>query len=204
MQEAPNHFAYDDNHCYVCRQPQTTAETTDMIGTAWMAEFQCIRYRGGDPDILRRLAELELRGICDLEPPARIKPVIRNHVQMAVAGKPTITTSQQLVGEFIDHLMSQNSAGRQFKTRPMQTLINASSLELSWFDDHFHRIVFAAVRDSPSDWHIESALNNDHTDRGVGNVIWSWLKRSKARFTSVRWYTDPDWRGSGVWQSTPW
>jgi len=58
--------------------------------------------------------------------------------------------------------------------------------------------------DSPSDRHSEYALNNDHDDRGVGNVIWDWLKHGKARFTNVRWYTDPDWQGSGVWQSTPW
>ena len=85
MQEAPSHFAYDsDNHYFVCRQSQTDVETTDMISTAWMAEFQCIRYRDKDSDVLRRLAELDLLEICDIEPPAHIKPVIRNHVQITI------------------------------------------------------------------------------------------------------------------------
>ena len=45
MQEAPGHFAYDhDHHCYVCRQPQSASEITDMIGKAWMAELQSVRY----------------------------------------------------------------------------------------------------------------------------------------------------------------
>ncbi len=205
MQEAPNHFAYDaDNHCYICRQPQTDAETTDMIGTAWMAEFQCIRYRGNDPNVLRRFAELDLREICDIEPAAHINPVIRNHVQITVVGTPAIATSKELAQEFTDHLMSQNNEWRQFKTKPIQTSNNSASLHFSWYDDHFHPIAFNAESDSPAEWHIEYPLKNDLGDRGVGNVVSYWLNSNQNRFSNIRWYTDADWRGRKSSQSTPW
>src|SRR4030095_667258 len=100
--EAPGHFEYDDDfHCYVSCQPQTQDETTKMIRVAWEAELQCIRYRGTDPDILRRLAELELRDICDIEPPEEIRPVIRNHVRFTDS---QAVTSKQLLRHFIAYL----------------------------------------------------------------------------------------------------
>jgi len=203
MQEAPDHFAYDgDNHCYVCRQPQDTIQTTGMIGTAWMAEFQCIRYRGNDPDVLRRFAELDLREICDIEPPRHIKPIIRNHVEFTVVSAPTIATAQQLAEEFIDHLNSQNNEWRQFTIRQVQTSTNSASLEFSWYDDHFHPIVFDALPGSPCECYIYYPLKNDLSDHGVGNVVSYWLSCRVGRFTKIRWYTDADWQGAKVGQPT--
>ncbi|MBW3599844.1 MAG: ferredoxin [Planctomycetes bacterium] len=203
MQEAPNHFAYDaDNHCYVCRQPQTAAETTDMIGMAWITEFQCIRYRGNDPNVLRRFAELDLRDICDVEPPRHIAPIIRNHVKFTIANPPTVATPQQLADEFIKHLNSQSNEWRQFKTTPIHTPADSASLEFSWYDDHFHPIVFDAVPGAPGVWHIYYPLTNDLGDHGVGNVISFWLSRNPGRFTEIRWYSDTDWQGAKIGQST--
>jgi hypothetical protein len=203
MQEAPGHFAYDaDDHCYVCRQPQTAAETTDMIGTAWMAELQCIRYRGNDPDVLRRFAEIDLRNICDVEPPQHIAPIIRNHVKLTIASPSTVATPQQLADKFIEHLSSQNNEWRQFKTAQGQTSANSTSLEFSWYDDHFHPIVFAAVLGATCDWHIHYPLKNDLGDHGVGNVVSYWLSRHPESFTKIRWYTDDDWYGAKIGQST--
>ncbi len=205
MQAAPGHFAYDtDDHCFVCRQPQTAAETSDMIGTAWMAEFQCIRYRGDDPDVLRRLAELDLRAICDTAPPSNIHPVIRNHVLINVVGPPAISAPQDLAQEFVEHLTSQNNEWRQFKVTPVEKSEDCASIQLSWYEDHFHSVAFAKGPDSPDDWHIEHVLQNDLSDRGVGNVVSSWLKIHQERFINPRWYTDADWRDRKSWQSTPW
>jgi hypothetical protein len=203
MQEAPNHFAYDrDNHCYVCRQPQTAAETTDMIGAAWMAELQCIRYRGNDADVLRRFAELDLRELCDIDPPQNIEPIIRNHVEFAVGGSLPTTTPQQLASEFIDHLHSQNNEWRQFKTTSVHTTENSASLEFSWYDDNFHPIEFAATSGVANKWHVYYPLKNDLGDHGVGNVVSFWLSQKPDRFSDIRWYTDAEWLGSKIGQST--
>ena len=203
MQEAPNHFAYDAaGHCYVCRQPETPAETTDLIGTAWMAEFQCIRYRGNDADVLRRFAELDLRELCDIEPPQNIKPITRNHVDFVVGGPFSITSPQQLASEFIDHLYSQNNEWRQFKTRSLHATADSASLEFSWYDDHFHQIVFAATRGDSNKWHIHYPLKNELGDHGVGYVVSLWLSQNPDRFTDIRWYSDEDWMGPKIGQST--
>ncbi len=203
MQEAPNHFAYDgDNHCYVCRQPQTAAETTDMIGTAWMAELQCIRYRGNEADDLRRFAELDLRGLCDVAPPQNIKPIIRNHVEFAVGDSLAITTPLQLASEFVDHLHSKNNEWRQFKTTTVNNTGNSASLEFSWYDDHYHPVEFAATSCVSNKWHVYYPLKNDLGDHGVGNVVSFWLSQNPGRFTDIRWYTHADWLGSKIGQST--
>ena len=202
MQEAPNHFAYDDdNHCYVCRQPQTAANTTDMIGTAWMAEFQCIRYRGNDPDVLRRFAELDLREVCDVEPPRHISPLIRNHVEFSVTSSAELATPQQLAGHFVDHLISKNNEWRHFRTKPIQTSAHSASLEFSWYEDHFHVIVFASDPGSSAKWHVEHAPD-DPSAHGVGNVVSHWLSCFAGTFANIYWYTESDWHGSKVGHST--
>src|SRR4051794_8313310 len=79
--EAPGLFAYDGkNHCFVKHQPETKGDLNHMMRAAWAAELQCIRYRGQDPEILRRFGELGEPRLCDVSPPASIQPVFRNHV----------------------------------------------------------------------------------------------------------------------------
>jgi hypothetical protein len=56
-------------HCYVKRQPATPAEQEQMIGAIRVAELRCIRYRGRDPEVQRRLVEGAEGPICDDLPP---------------------------------------------------------------------------------------------------------------------------------------
>lgn len=202
MQEAPNHFAYDsDNHCYVCQQPNNASDTTDMIGTAWMAELRCIRYRGDDPDILRRFAELGLREICDVQPPHHISPVIRNHVEFSLIGNTELATPQQLAAHFVDHLISKNNEWQQFKTKPIQASTHSASLAFSWYEDDFHVVTFAADPGSNAKWHVEHSPA-DPSAHGVGNTVSDWLSRFPATFANICWYTESDWNGSKVGHST--
>ncbi len=165
MQAAPGHFAYDtDDHCFVCRQPQTAAETSDMIGTAWMAEFQCIRYRGDDPDVLRGSQNSICARFAIRRRLRTSISVIRNHVLINVVGPPAISTPQDLAQEFVEHLTSQNNEWRQFKVTPIQNPKSCASIQLSWYEDHFHSVAFAKGPDSPDDWHIEHVLQNDLND----------------------------------------
>ena len=64
--EATQMFKYDDtNHCYVCRQPQTSDDVDAMIRAMFHSETECIFYRGGNPEIFRRLTEYGLVEQCD-------------------------------------------------------------------------------------------------------------------------------------------
>src|SRR2546426_5175715 len=78
---APALFAFDaDGHCYVKRQPGTAEETEAALHVVRTQELGCIRYRGTDPVILRRLAEAGEAAQCDVALPKGIRPVLRNHV----------------------------------------------------------------------------------------------------------------------------
>ncbi len=202
-QEAPNLFAYDgDDHCYICRQPGNLAETTDMIGIAWAAELRCIRYRGNDADVLRRFAELDLRELCDIEPPQHIKPIVRNHVEFEWVGSVLNYTSEHLAGEFVEYLQSENKDRLRYKTRHIRATVESVSLEFSWYADRYHTVEFADASSDMDKWHIHFPITNDSETRGVGNVLASWLSQSSDRFRNVRWYTHDDWIGMKIGQST--
>lgn len=205
MQMAKDNFAYDDdNHCYVCRQPANELETTNLLATAWMAELECIRYRGTDSDVLRRLAELDMRHVCDIPPPEQIVPTFRNHVVFTAVGSPESETPYQLASEFQQFLKLQNRGGHEFKTMDIRSRNNTIFLEFSWHSDIYHSISVTAVSSSPLRWRVEYLFTPGLAPLGAISVIWGWLKSDLERFTDIRWYTDADWRDSGIWQSTPW
>ena len=55
---APDHFAYDaGRNCLVKRQPESPDELEKMLRVIRGQELGCIRYRGTDKQVLRRLAE---------------------------------------------------------------------------------------------------------------------------------------------------
>jgi hypothetical protein len=173
-----------------------------MIRTAWIAESQCIRYRGDDPDVLRRFAELDLRYICDTEPPRGIEPIIRNHVEFTVGAVSAIATPQQLANEFINHLNAQNTELRQYVTTPIEVSVDSASLRFSWYENKFHPIVFAAAPTVRSGWHIHYPLGIETGDHGVGNTVSDWLDSHPESFTNVRWFTDADWDGEKIGRAT--
>ncbi len=44
-------------HCYVCRQPQTPEQLTQMMEVVESSEVACIRYRGSDPKVIEMLRQ---------------------------------------------------------------------------------------------------------------------------------------------------
>ena len=76
MIEAPGLFTYatgEDgipDHCYVSRQPANDSELDKMVSAIQCAELQCIRYRGSDPALLKRLVDAGEAAICDAIPSA--------------------------------------------------------------------------------------------------------------------------------------
>lgn len=81
---APDHFAYDaGRNCFVKRQPESPDELEKMLRVIRRQELGCIRYRGTDKQVLRRLAEAGESRHCDAAPPRGAEPVLRNHVSFA-------------------------------------------------------------------------------------------------------------------------
>lgn len=174
-----------------------------MIRVVWSAELQCVRYRGNEPAVLRRLAEMDLRDVCDVEPPVHIRPLIRNHV-LFTDSKGTRLTSKQLLDHFIAYLDTQRSEYLNYKIKGIKTSTLHSSFEFAWYEKSFHPVRFNEIPKSSNEWHVEYPLRKDLGDRGVGNVISAWLQAYSDRFIDIRWYTDDEWRNGGPWQLALW
>lgn len=65
MAEAPEHFAFSERSCYVCKQPQTTAQVDRMINAMQAQELECIRYRGKQRDVQIMLIAAGAGPCCD-------------------------------------------------------------------------------------------------------------------------------------------
>jgi hypothetical protein len=82
---APELFEFDStHHCYVKRQPSSNAEMEKALHVLRGQELGCVRYRGTDEAILRRLAEAGEAQQCD-HPPADVGVVLRNVVTFAIS-----------------------------------------------------------------------------------------------------------------------
>ena len=202
--EAPDIFKFDDNdHCYVKRQPETEAEQTKTLRAVWAADLNCIRYRGKDPNTLRRLAELDLRDQCDNKPPNSMSPVVRNHVSFTLTNSAPTTSAQDLAQAFIDFLESRITKSCQITCKPIDSEWDHAALEFAWQGDHFHPVKFQRLKSRGADWHLWFPLLNDPGDRGAINFAFDWLA-SDSRFTNLKWYTDAGWQDSKQFQKMPW
>ena len=64
---APGLFTVDNDgrHCYVSKQPKDSRELEKMLEVVHSSELACVRYRGTDKPILRRLVESGEARQCD-------------------------------------------------------------------------------------------------------------------------------------------
>jgi hypothetical protein len=87
VDESQGLLRYDEPvaHCHVLKQPSSADELTHMVRAASVADLQCLRYRGTDPSVLRRLAEAGLASLCD-RPTTSIRPFVRNTVRFRRPG----------------------------------------------------------------------------------------------------------------------
>ncbi len=187
-------FAYDDqNHCYVKRQPETPEDLDRMLRAVHGSEVECIRYRGAEKDVLRRMAEGNLRHLSDAAVP-NIEPVSRDHVTFdAVDPKDKLLLDMDLANEFRRHLGEQENEYRKHRCTPNFSDGEKTSFSYAWYEDNFHPVEFSFLGDSERRWLIVSK---------VSLVIHDWLC-AEDRFCHIRWYTEEQWKTSKQWQATP-
>jgi hypothetical protein len=175
-----------------------------MLRAVWAAELQCIRYRGQDPEVLRRLGELGEPHLCDVPPPANVKPVFRNHVTFdAPSPELESMTPQELALAFQEYLTSLNRHWLSYEFTPILAEEASAALSFSWYQSNFHPIEFSAILLPYCRWLVRHSPKEKAGSRAVSNDIDDWLK-SDSRFCKVRWYTEEQWNGLKDWQETPW
>ena len=204
LDEAPELFAYTgDDHCYVKRQPRSSEEIDHALGAIWAQEFRCIRYRGDDPEVIRRLAENGDADICDAPIPTEMQPVFRNHVTFDSSVSLAITLkATDLASAFQEYLLATRGTWLTYRFTPMVQHEDTAAFSFAWFENNYHPIEFCTINLADCRWLVHHSLNEKIGSRGVSRNIDEWLRKD-GRFSSIRWYTERQWNESKQWQPTP-
>jgi hypothetical protein len=194
---APELFEFDStDHCYVKRQPTSDTEMEKALRVLRAQELDCVRYRGKDEAILRRLAEAGEAHQCDHALPG-VGLVLRNVVTFAyLNAHDGRLDAPRLLEEFTDYLKGRYPR-LQVRTKPIERREREASFALAWFEDQFHRVTIQQVEDSDR-WLILHRGN-----LGLSEFLDDWL-RSAERFSDFRWYTEDAWPRSETWKPRPW
>jgi hypothetical protein len=202
--ESPGLFAYDSkDHCFVKRQPATKEELNRMFRAVGAAEFQCIRYRGQDPDVLRRFGELGERFLCDAPPPASVRPVFRNHVTFdAASAQVESMAPRELALAYQEYLGSPKQHWRTCEFTSIMLQEASAAFSYSWFQSNYHPMEFCDISLPDCRWLLRHSWVEKPGSRGVSYMVDDWLKND-GRFCKVRWYSEEQWHSSKEWQDTP-
>jgi hypothetical protein len=194
---APELFEFDStDHCYVKRQPSSNAEMEKALHVLRGQELGCVRYRGTDEAILRRLAEAGEADQCD-HPPPGVDVVLRNVVTFVISGSRNVSDDAPRLLEGFSQYLKGRYPHLEIRTKPIELREGEASFALAWFEDHFHPIAIRPV-DQFGRWLIQHRGN-----LGLSEFLDEWL-RSAEHFIDLRWYTEDAWQRSEGWQSLPW
>ena len=193
---APELFGWDEHdHCFVKRQPSTSSETDKALRSVRRAELECIRYRGADPDILARFAELGVPHLCDFGGRFDLRPVLRNQATFAL-NEADAVTPERLAEQFQDYLLK--AGPNRNRVTPVVVDDNSASFSFAWYEDQFHRVIFCPADERDSCWLVRHEGN-----LGVSDWLHEWLAEDRA-VVGIRWFADTDRSRSKPWRATPW
>ena len=191
---APELFAWDKaNHCFVKRQPKTRDDFERALHALRGAELQCIRYRGSDPDLMQRIADLGEPELCDLGPPG-LKGVFRDHATFDTSG----ATFRQAVDAAVNFREFFLTRSPEHRVRGFGDSAGTASLSISWYRENYHPIFFADLHRRESRWLVR---HEGHL--GVSDLLHEWLS-TQGGFSNIRWYSEESWNNDKAWQRTPW
>ena len=195
--DAPELFEFDSSdHCYVKRQPASDSELEKAVHVLRAQELECVRYRGTDARLLRRLGEAGEAEHCD-HPLPGVGVVLRNVVTFAIQDSKALPSDAAvLLDEFSEYVRERLRLLR-VRTKPIERRAEEASFALAWFEDQFHPITLPPI-DSSS-----QMLILHHGNLGLSELLDDWL-RSTTRFAEIRWYAEDAWTRAGEWQSRPW
>ena len=202
--EAPAHFTYDsDNHCFVTRQPETPDEMTRVLRAALNAETSCIRYRGTDQRMIRRLAECGLTELSDVRPAEVIDPVYRNHVSFSINHEVRPEESPSgILARYREHLTETKGAWRNFEFTPIVETSKKASFSYSWSQRNFHEIEVLSIGEDGRSWLLRHSLTDKTACHSISLEIDDWLKAGEWP-SAIRWYSEEEWIGERQGQDIP-
>ncbi len=198
---APAMMGFDDSggHCFVKQQPRTEDEIYRAIRAVSSSEVECLRYRGRDPDIQRRLVEIGMADICDHPLPTNAVPVLREHVTF----KSALADEAWIAIAFKEYLLGENSEHERYKVTHPKRHGRVVTIGFSWYKDNYHELQIGPGESLTDRWLISHSETWEVASVGVSLMIDDWL-RSDPRFSDFRWYTSNAWNtGINDWQERP-
>jgi len=153
----------------------------------WSGEIQCIRYRGADTDIVRRIVEMGHADLCDQSISTGATPLVRSHVRFSFAeARP-----DQIAAAFLEHFDRHNSYNPHRQCRAVRSDHTHATVEISWFEAAYHTVVFEKLAES--DWHATMKPSNASVGIGLSRIVEKWL-RDDGRASNARWLSEDQWR----------
>jgi len=194
-QIAPDLFGWTegDTHCFVRRQPADPAETDAMVRALWSGEVDCIRYRGADPALLKRIAELGSADLCDVQP-GRTRLRVRDRVVF----RSRLGETDRAAGLADRFEASLRAKDRPFQFRPRRRWRPAKVI-FSWDAEifrrgHFHSVSFA---EAGGGGRFEARLDFwSGAKQGLGLIVHDWLTGPEGA-EDVRWFSANELRAGG-------
>ena len=217
LEEAPEVFAWtsDNGHCVVVRQPKTPESVDRVLSAIAHAEADCIRYRGTDPGIGRRLVQMGEAWACDHAPPADAEPLARTHVCFRVADGIVERTALRNADAFLAHCKQRVAASKQrfeqteqrlgrtiihdIGSDIVQTDIWRATLRCCWRPDIYHVVEFERLSDGT--WLVVTRPNDSRAWIWLSRQVDAWL-RAEGWLQDIRWYSAEQWRQGGPYLST--
>ena len=202
--EAPEVFGWasgpSPSHCIVAQQPRTAASVTRTLFAMQGAEVDCIRYRGCDADISRRIVEMGQGAQCDLLPLTDAAPLTRTHVSFS-AEKGAPQDAGSLARDFLSHfeqsrtgILKEHSAVKSPQTCDRRTLV-----EVAWWREIFHTVEFECL--DAGKWLVVTTAWIPGAGIGLSLVVDRWL-RARYQFRDLRWFTAKQWQAGGPFRLT--
>jgi hypothetical protein len=197
---APELFAWDDNHCFVARQPVTAREFENMLEAMRVAEVECVRYRGQAPDIVRSVVEYGQGHLLDVAPPSHLREVVRSHVTFDLtsefSGQPTV----QGVAENLESFLRETYPRMNSKIVGVRMASGVVSLACGWAED-LHPIEVLWSQRADASCLIRHSPVASRRTRAVSRMLNDWLRSGS--FQNVRWYSKDEWNAGAVGQNSP-
>jgi len=203
VSEAPGLFAYDEtNHCFVKRQPSTPREFDRAFLVAWAAELECIRYRGDDPQMLRRFAELGQPDLCDIPPPPEVRPVVRDLVTFDTKSLDHAGISALELADAFQRSVRHRMSNYQLRFNPITGNETCATLTFAWFEENYHSVEFCVTNKANCRWLVRHDAASRAGGRGLSREIDEWL-RGAQHFCDLRWYSADGWSRGEEWRDSP-
>lgn len=199
---APNLIGFDEseNHCFVAKQPTNENEVYQAIKATWAAEVDCLRYKGQNPRILRRLAEVGASDSCDHKTlTLGIKPLLRNHVTFEHS---PILSELEIANQCREFIFSRSTEYLHYKASRVTNGKSGVTFAFSWYKGNNYSVWFNRIK-ATGIWHIfHSPEYEEVGSKSVSLIIDEWLRGNK-QVANIKWYTNTSWNKSFEWQETP-